>query len=158
VLLLLVGCRTVNTPIGGSPVHYEADELESLFLSNQDAFQELAQIILDNELCEGSRFRFNYAIDYPKQFFAPEEWEKIQQFFNTFNPVEVTRYQYTAIEIHFEMSKNMEQNSLYYIAPTALFDHPWHYVSGYNDDRKVTEIADNWYLVEWDRSFQNGDD
>gem|GEM_PF-2762926 len=139
-----------RVPLSGQPVRYTAEELTSLFFERQDGFQEISQIILDNELHgKPGKFRFVYSVgDYPKQFFKNEEWEKISQFFDDIRPYEVMRYTKNVLGFHFAGSKDGGVDNLYYFrdGKTDLAYHSGKY-------HKFTEIAPFWYLGERNLSW-----
>ena len=131
--------------------YYSAEELEDVFLSNEEQFSEMAKIMLDNddfymekEARDGDGDARVIA-NQDKQYFSEEEWEKIEEFFKNIAPLDVTRYQGFIIGFHFPMNDEGYTSTLYYFSHgTYMLEFDYH--ESHADSFK--EIKEKWWIGE----------
>jgi regulator of replication initiation timing len=136
--LILAGCSQIV-----EPQCYTKQELKQMLDDHKEEMEEVATIVLANErlkkhMKEVERDNdVNVYSKNDKQFFAEEEWDKVEALFKKLKMTAIYRFGDTTIEFQFPMSEDGISNDLYYSTYSTELD---------NND--ATKLCDHWWIIE----------
>lgn len=121
-LIFLCLCACQNPTYYPPNEDYTLEEVQQLFFDNQEAFAEVAQILLDNDDAYKNRepesesrlFLWGSAERY-KRYYSEQEYETLDAFFQTFRPYAVERgYDYVYFTFYCTISNEVKGVSVLY--------------------------------------------